>query len=335
MNPPQTRKYLNSPQVDDPSRTRGYLAALASSLLLSTTAIFIRYITETYQMPAIILAFWRDLMVALTLVFVLGIFWPGRLRPGREHYRYLVIYGFVLAIFNALWTLSVALNGASVATVLVYSSAVFTTLLGWWFLKERLDWAKSGAVLFTLVGCALVVGVFGSSSAGLSLPGFVIGLAGGLGYAIYTMMGRAASQRGLDPWTTLLYTFGVAAVVLFALNLLPDGWLPGAASRPADLLWLGDSLSGWLILMVLAAVPTLGGFGLYNVSLVTLSSSVANLVLTTEPVFTVLIAYVLLGERLSPPQIAGSLLILTGVVLLRIRDRRKPARRSSGTGVAA
>ncbi len=78
--------------------------------------------------------------------------------------------------------------------------------------------------------------------------------------------------------------------------------------------------------MLLAAGPTLAGFGLYNVSLTMLPSSVVNLILTTEPVVTAVIAYALLGERLSWVQIAGGLLILAGVVFLRVYEGRLAAR---------
>ena len=74
------------------------------------------------------------------------------------------------------------------------------------------------------------------------------------------------------------------------------------------------------MLFLLAAVPTLLGFGLYNSSLVYLPSSVANLIVTLEPVFTAVIAYFLFGELLSAVQILGSLLILAGVVFLRIYE---------------
>ena len=47
-------------------------------------------------------------------------------------------------------------------------------------------------------------------------------------------------------------------------------------------------MSGWLILFLLAAGPTLAGFGLYNVSLTYLPSSVVNLIVTLEPVMTAL-----------------------------------------------
>ena len=89
-------------------------------------------------------------------------------------------------------------------------------------------------------------------------------------------MGRSTSQRGLNPWVTLFYTFGFAAVFLLIFNLLPGGGVPGAATRPADLFWLDNALAGWGILFLLAAGPTLAGFGLYNVSLGYLPSSVAT-----------------------------------------------------------
>ncbi len=101
---------------------------------------------------------------------------------------------------------------------------------------------------------------------------------------------------------------------------MPAGIVTGTATRPADFFWLGNALTGWTILFLFAAGPTVLGFGLYNVSLSYLPSSVANLIVTLEPAFTAVIAYVLLGERLTEVQILGSLLILAGVVLLRIYE---------------
>ena len=74
------------------------------------------------------------------------------------------------------------------------------------------------------------------------------------------------------------------------------------------------------MLILLAVGPTVAGFGLYNVSLSYLPSSVANLILTLEPAFTATYAYFLLGERLTPVQIAGSLLILGSVIFLRMYE---------------
>ena len=267
-----------------------------------------------------VLAFWRDLFVALTLLPVLAMIRPGLLRVKRTDLRYLIIYGLVLAIFNALWTLSVALNGAAISTVLAYCSAGFTALLGWWLLKERLDWAKIVAVTLSLSGCVLVSDALNLAAWSANFVGILTGIFSGLLYAIYSLMGRSASQRNLNPWTTLLYTFGFAAVFLLIFNLLPLNVLPGKAIGAADLLWLGNSLAGWGILLLLAAGPTLAGFGLYNVSLGYLPSSVANLIVSLEPAFTAAMAYVLFGEFLTGIQVFGSLMILTAVIFLRVYE---------------
>ena len=317
---------MSIPEPTANNLTRGYITALISAAILSTTAIFIRYLTETYQLPALVLAFWREVFVSLSLLPILALIRPRLLRVDRKHLPFLLAYGLVLAFFNSLWTLSVALNGASVSTVLAYCSAGFTALLGWWFLKERLDWGKILAVILTLGGCVLVSGALDPAAWSTNLLGIITGVLSGLAYAGYSLMGRKASQNGLNPWTTLLYTFAFASIFLLITNLVFGASLPGAAAHPSDMLWLGDQAVGWGILFLLAIGPTLAGYGLYNVSLVDLPSSVANLVVTIEPVFTTAIAYFLLHERLNFIQIMGSLLILTGVIFLRIYEGRVSAR---------
>lgn len=305
---------------------RGYALAVAAAAFLSTTSIFIRVLKLDYGMPALVLALWRDLFAVAVLIPAFAVARPELLRAPRRQLPYLVLYGFVLAVFNSLWTLSVSLNGAAVATVLVYSSGAFTALLGRAFLKERLGGAKIAAVLFCLGGCALVARVFDAGPWQGDLAGVLVGVAAGLSYACYSLFGRSAANRGLDPWTTLVYTFAFAAAFLFLVDCLPGAPLPGSAKTLGDILWLGSAWKGWLLLFLLAAIPTVGGFGLLNVSLTILSSSVASLVVSLEPVFTLVIAYLLLGERLSGVQLAGSALILGGVVVLRLFDKGEAGR---------
>ncbi len=301
--------------------SRGYTIALISAIVLSSTAIFIRYLTQTYQIPPLVLAFWRDLFVILSLGVILIFVKPALLglRPGSI--KFLVLYGFVLAQFNAFWTLSVAINGAAVATVLSYTSAGFAALLGRLFLKEALGWVKILAVIISLSGCVLASEALDLSAWLVNPVGILAGMVSGLAYALYSLMGRVASNRGLNPWTTLFYTFAFASLFLFLINMIPLPSLPGKAAGFPDFFWLGDQTKGWLMLFLLAAGPTLGGYGLYNVSLDHLPSSIANLILTSELVFTTLIAYLALGERLNPVQIAGSILIITSVILIRTRGK--------------
>ena len=91
---------------------RGYLFAFLSAAILSTTGILIRYLTQTYAIPALILAFWRDIFVIAPLGLILLIARPRLFKFSLHFLPLLIIYGLVLALFNSNWTLSVAINGA-------------------------------------------------------------------------------------------------------------------------------------------------------------------------------------------------------------------------------
>jgi drug/metabolite transporter (DMT)-like permease len=303
---------------------RGYSIAVLSAFVLSNTAILVRMLSNQYHMPALALSFWRALFSAAVVGLVFVLLGSRLFRVTRTQLAYLSGYGLVMAVFNSLWTTSVVLNGAAVSNVLVYCSTAFTVLLGWWLLKERLTLLKALAVLFCLLGSALVSQAVDPQVWGSNGAGILVGVLSGLLYAAYSLMGRSAAKRGLNPWTTLFYTFGFAAFFLLAFNFLP-GPLPGAAATFERLLWLKDSWAGWGLLLLLAAGPTVLGYGLYNVSLTYLPSSTANLVVTLEPVLTVITAYFLLGERLDGLQIAGGVLILGAVAALRIFGREAAA----------
>jgi len=302
------------------SLTRGYLICLAGTIFLAFTAIFIRYLTVQFGIPPLVLAFWRDLFVFIALGMALALFWRDLLHIDRNQIVFFAAYGLILALFNSLWTVSVALNGAAVSTVLAYSSVAYTAILGRMIFAERLDGVKVFIILLSLTGCVLVSGAYNLDALQLNLLGIIAGLATGLGYAGYTLMGRASAKRQISPWTAMLYSFGFATVILLGFNVLPGSEASGMGST--NLLWLSSSLVGWAVLITLAVVPTMGGFGFYLVSLTYLPASVANLIATLEPVITAGLAYLLLGEQLTSLQLVGSALILASVVILRINEGR-------------
>ncbi|MBN2548142.1 MAG: DMT family transporter [Anaerolineales bacterium] len=293
---------------------------MAATVLWSSTGVFIRYLTETYRLPPLVLAFWRDLFLAVAMSLALKLLKPGLLRLERRHWRFMLLYGLVVSVFNSLWTISVALNGAAVSTVLAYSSAAFTAVLGWRLLSESLGPVKILAVSLSLLGCVAVSGAYDQAAWQVNTLGIVTGILSGMAFAVYSLMGRTSAQRSISAWTALLYAFGMAVPFLLLYNIF-SAWLPqGVASM--ELFWLGSSWSGWLILLILAVGPTVGGFGLYTVSLAHLPASVANIIATLEPAMTAGLAYLFLGEFFTVPQWIGSALIVAGVIVLRLSERR-------------
>jgi drug/metabolite transporter (DMT)-like permease len=299
-------------------KQRGFFTAILSALLLAWTGIFIRYVSVNFQLPTLVLAFWRDAFVVLVLLPILLAANPRLLAVKKADFGFLAIFAMMLVLFNSFWTTAVAMTGAAVATVLVYSSGGFTAILDALINHEKIDGYKAAAIILSLVGCVLVSEALSIEMWRVNALGIVTGLLSGLMYSIYTLFGRSAAQRGIHTWTTILYTFSLAAVVFLVLNLLPLSFIPGTAARPDDLFLLKDAWRGWLALLILAGGPTLLGYGTYNLALRDLPSSVVNLIVTSEPVFTVGIAFLLLGERMKPIQLIGSVLILSGVVLMRL-----------------
>lgn len=301
-------------------RSRGYIIALTATIIWSTTAIFISYLNITYQLPSLVLAFWRDLFVSFGMLVGLLLFRRALLHLDHAHWKFMVVYGFVVAIFNSMWTLSVQYNGAAVATVMAFSSPAMTAILSRIIYKETFSTIKIISILLSLAGIVFVSGAYDISVWNLNPLGIIFGLLSGLMFAVYNLQGKAAADRHIDSWTALLYSFAWATVFLFFFNIGSDLFI---THKPlfADMLWLGNSLSGWGILFFLGVVPTLGGFGLYSLSIRYLSPTVSNLVATLEPIFTAVWAYLFLNELMTGIQLGGSLLLLFGVILLKIADR--------------
>lgn len=305
----------------DPTRlAKGYLICLAATFSWAFTGIFIRYLTVHYQLSPLTLSFWRDVFVVCGLVMIFSVGNRSLLHPGRGRLAYFALYGLVVTLFNGLWSFSVALNGAAAATVLAYSSAAFTALLAWRLFHEPLTPIKLLAVSLGLAGCVLVAGAYDASAWALNPFGILTGLCSGLIFAVYSLMGKLTANRGINSWTALLYSFAFAALYFLPLSLL-GGAINGYPPHKT-LFWLEDAWLGWLVLFVLGVGPTIGGFGFYSMSLNYLQASIANLIAMLEPLITAVLAYLLLGEHLTPPQLMGGAMILSSVVILRLFEMR-------------
>jgi drug/metabolite transporter, DME family len=295
--------------------TKGYFIAIIGIIFWSTTGVFIAYLIANYKIPALLLAFWRNLLVCVALIPVLFLLRRPLLGINITQIGFYAFYGLILALFNSIWVLSVQANGAAVATVLGYSSAGFTAILALWLFKEKLGLPKIFAVILSLSGCVMVSKAYLAEMWKLNPLGVSTGLLSGLLFAGYSLMGKAAARRKINPWTSMVYSFAFGSLFVMIFNLFP--MLPGAAGSFTALL-PNIPVNGWLILIVLSFVPTLLGFGLYNTSMNYLPASVANLLATVEPALTAVEAYIFLDERMTMIQIIGSLIIISAVIIVRL-----------------
>lgn len=307
--------------VPPSSSSRGYLFGLAATVALSFTGILISYLNRAYGLPSLVLAFWRDCFVVLALAAAFAAFSPKRFRASGGLRGFFILYGLSLALFNTMWTYSVEFNGAAVATVLAFSSPAMTAILAHYLLGENITGVKVVSIVLSLVGTVLVSGAADPAAWKVNAAGIAFGLLTGFFFACYNMVGKTSANRSIDPWTTMLYGFSSAIAFLFVFNVATNAFT--GQTQLERFLWLGTSVSGWVILFLLGIGPTLGGYGLYLVSLGYLPATVANLIGALEPVFTGLWAYWIFSELLTGAQLIGSLILLASVVLLRMGEGRK------------
>ena len=105
----------------------------------------------------------------------------------------------------------------------------------------------------------------------------------------------------------MAYTFGIAAL-LPAVGAIVEGGIAGLSTEA----WTGRT---WLLLGAIVLVPTFAAVLLYLEGIRGMGPSQAAVVSTVEPVFTIALAALVLGERLTPLQLVGVALVLSGVVV--------------------
>ena len=288
---------------------RGYIIALTGITLWSTTGIFISYLFKHYPLGPMTLAFWRNIFVVISLGLGLLVFRRNVFKIEKHDRWFLLLYGLSLSLMNALWTFSVAYNGAAVSTVLVYASPGITAVAGKFFFKEKLTWIRIAAVVASMIGCVLVARAIDPEQWQLNAIGIVIGVLSAFSFTAYSVMGKIVFHRQINSWGATWYAF-VVAMIVFAFTQTGD-----------TVLSLGTHYDGWLILIVLAVIPTIGGFGLYTASLGYLPAGTANLIAVLEPVLTSILAVFLLSETLLPIQLLGAAFIIGSVVSLRLEEQ--------------
>jgi drug/metabolite transporter (DMT)-like permease len=306
----QSRPQQGSPTKAEPAGGRrplsetmvGYLGVLVAAAAWGTSGVFVKLVIAKTDVSAIALAFWRDITTFVALLVGLALFRRDLLRVKRRDLWPLVGLGATLGIFHVFWNLGVMVNGAAVATVQQAAMPAIVTIAAWFLWREALSWIKILAIVLTFVGTVLVSGLEVLGELELSLGGLLIGLAIPLFYAAWNLFGKQA-RRTHSPLTTLTYGFGIATLVLLPLQpFTPQPWPIPAV--------------GYAWFAGLIFVSTIGGFSIYTFALGRLPASVATILAMSEIPFVMVYAYVFLGERLTPMEVMGSMLVVGGVLLL-------------------
>jgi drug/metabolite transporter, DME family len=245
------------------------------------------------------------LMVALVLLRG----WKRLRLPVSDFRRMFVLGIFGVAASNYLYYLAIQKTNVATAIILQYTAPILVLLYTVARGLQKPTVQRISAVGLAVTGIALVIGIFGSSGFRLDAIGVIAALGAAFSFAFYNVGGHSILAR-YDRWTVLLYVIFSASLFWIVVN---PPWKIAAAHYSVD---------QWLFLLVFSLISVLAPFSLYFAGLQHLEPTRAIVVSCLEPVFSIVIAAVALGEVMRPLQTFGIVLVLVAIVVVQLPDRR-------------
>lgn len=286
-------------------RTRALLEALLVTFLWSTSWIFIKI--GLADIPALTFAGLRYTAAFGCLALLL--FRPGRRAAladitGKQWVGLAGLGILQIAVAQGAQFVALASLPAASLTLLLNFSALVIAGLGIAFLKERLArWQWVGIGVF-LVGVLIYFypPVFPESQT----LGLIAALVCLTANAVGSVFGRAVNRAGtFDPYTITLITLGVGGITMLIIGIGMNG-VPTL------------NLTNWLTILWLAVVNTAFAFTLWNRVLRTIPAAEAGVINNTMLIQIAVLAWIFLGEALSPVEIMGMGLATGGILLVQI-----------------
>ena len=247
-----------------------------------------------------------SLLVLLPLLVALR-GWQGIKLPTRDLAYCLLLGTLGVAVSNYFYYVAIQRTNVATAIIVQYTAPVWVLLYVVARRQQKLTAQKVTAVALAVTGITLVIGVLGSPS-GFALHldhyGLMAALLASFSFAFYNIGGHGILTRH-DRWRVLVWTLTAAAVFWLIVN---PPWKIVAAHY---------ALAQWLFLFVFSMLSVLGAFSLYFLGLQHLEPTRAIIASCLEPVFSILLAALLLGEVLRPIQILGIILVLAAIVIVQ------------------
>lgn len=264
-----------------------------------TIGIFGKLATAAGLTNATLLTIRFSLATAIMLAY-LG--FRGRtLRPRGRELALMVGLGVSYAVMTGAFFWGLLYVPAGLATITLYTYPVYVYVVSAALLDERPTGAKIVALLLALAGIGLIVRLDTTGADPLGLA--IVSLAATT-YAAYTVGSRVAVE------TIDADQLATAAMATTGACTLGYGLVAGTLSVPT-------ATDQWAIILGLVVLGTVLPLLLFVNGLRFVEASRASVVTTAEPVVTVILGVVVLGERLTPGILAGGALVLTGVLLIQ------------------
>jgi len=286
-----------------------YLRAIGAMFFWAITFVWYKIAYETYRPYEVI--FFRLLLASIILFGIMAIGRKWQKIERGDLWRLMIVAFFEPFLYfngegNAMQYVS-----SSFASIVIATIPIFAALGAWLLLKERLSiWVIMGVIVSCM---GVVIMSFGSGELRATMIGMMF-----LGLAIFGAVGYGLMVRPLtlkySTLTIVAYQSIFGAIYFLPMFLIVDG---------SHFMSVEHSLRGIYTIVAMSLCATIGAFVLFTDVIRSLGVAKSNIFTNLIPVFTVVLAFFILGDAIGIRTIIGLLLTLIGLLLSQYADLKK------------
>ncbi|MBU8901101.1 MAG: DMT family transporter [Victivallales bacterium] len=286
---------------------KGLFWALLNSFLWGTTFICSRYLMKNGSVDAITISLIR-FSIGSGILFLLGIvFYRDKIfKVKAKDILELALLGAlgvaavsVLIFAGQKW--ATAINAALVIEL----NPIMILFLGLW-MGDKIRKFQYIGISLGLLGCLLAIGIIKPDGINFEthhIKGELVLLAAGLCWACYTVFSKKITKR-LGGFVAITWIMLAATVELLVVRLfVPYDYITPKGTET------------WMVIIYLSIFPTAIAYFAWSEALTKIKLSLLNITQYLTPVFTIILAWILLDESMSLLSIVGACMVLGGVAL--------------------
>lgn len=261
--------------------TRAYIELHIAVFLFGFTAI----LGDLIQLPALTLVWWRVFITSISLLFLIKVIRLFRTLPRKRLLQFMGI-GVLVALHWLAFYGAIKLANASIALVAMATTSFFTSMIEPFVMQQRVKWYEIALGVLIIPGMMLVA----NGTEFSMLTGLWVGIVAAFLAALFATL----NKKLIGNQNVLEITFlELGSAWLFLSLVLPVLFL----ISDLNITFVPPSAMDWLYLLVLALLCTTLAYALALKSLRHLTAFASNLTINMEPVYGIIMAWILLNEN--------------------------------------
>lgn len=277
-------------------KLKGMFFVIISAIAFGAIAIFAKTAYSSGSDPVSLLFFRFSIasVVMVPLMIARNIPFPR----GRTFFGLILMGGIGYVGMSICYFTALTMASAGLVAILLYLYPAIVTFLAAFLFKESINGLKVLALILALAGTFLTIGLSGG---GRPL-GIALAMTAPFIYSAYILAGSKLTKQAGVLWTSTVVI--LSASIVFGILVLIQG------------LNIPRTLAGWGSVLAIALGSTVIAVNTFFAGLERVGPTNASVLSTFEPVTTVILAFLFLGEEIGPMRILGGFLILAAVILL-------------------